>query len=104
MPDLYVIVALFDFGEFPIFNELVGTTGNITQAFYMLDDYDCKKIIGSKYEMDIEENLKVRGKSIGIRKDTDNKVYYEELRHYTYQIKGEEEKYPVKVTLSIFQA
>lgn len=102
MPDLYVIVALFDFGEFPIFNKLVGTAKDSRIAFDKLDKYDCEKVIGSKYEMSIEEDAP-RSKEIGIQEDS-SKLFYEETRRYRYQIKGEEEKYPVKVTLSIFQA
>lgn len=102
MSDLYVIVALFDFGEFPVFNKLVGTAKDSRMAFDKLEKYDCEKVIGSKYEMAIEETP-CRTKEIGIQEDT-GKVFYEEVRRYNYQIKGEEEKYPVKVTLSIFQA
>lgn len=103
MPELYVVVALFNFEDFPVFNMLIGTANNIARAFQIMDDYDYKKVIASKYEMTVEENLAVRGKTIGHQEGT-TKIFYEELRHYTYQIKGEEEKYPVKVTLSIFQA
>lgn len=100
MADLYVIVALFNFGDFPVFNELVGVKNNSRDAFRALEDYDCKKVIASKYEMKIDEVARPL-KEFGIRAE---KLFYEETHKFKYQIDGDEEAYPVTVTLSIFQA
>lgn len=97
----YVIVALFDFKDYPIFTELVGIAHDSKEAFWALENYDYKKVIASKYEMTIEE--KRMAKEFGSRSIT-KKAYYEEHHHLEYQIKGEEEKYPVEVTITIFES
>ena len=97
----YVIVALFDIdNETTIFNELIGISPTTTGAFYSMENYDYCKVIRSHYNMTIEEIGKPR-KEFGVR---NGKLYYEEVRKYSYQIIGETEKGTAKITYSIFEA
>lgn len=99
----FVVVALFNFGDFPVFTDLVGVAEDSFRAFELLDDYDYEKVIASKYEMTITENLHSLKREFGTRSTT-GKSYYEEHRHFTYRVKGEEEKYPVDVIFTIYEA
>lgn len=102
MKDTYVVIALFEFSEGPVFNELVGVKDQARDAFDMLEAYDYKKVIASTYEMQIEEVRKPR-KDFGLTSET-KKMFYEERRYFCYQVDGENKKFPVTVTFTIYQA
>lgn len=100
---VYVVVALFQFGTYPVFTELVGVAMSSPAAFDLLDKYNYKKVIASEYEMTIEEKRDRLKRDFGIRSDT-NKTYYEERRRFEYQIKDDEEKHLVDVIFTIYEA
>lgn len=98
---MYVVVALFNFGTYPVFTELVGVAWNSPVAFELLDKYDCEKVIASKYEMTITEKMDRLKRDFG--KTDAKKMYYEERRQFTYQIKDDDEKHLVDVTFTIYE-
>lgn len=86
---VFVVIALFNFGDYPIFTDLVGVAEDSMRAFKLLDDYDYEKVIDFKHEMTITEKPNSLKREFGTRSTT-GKSYYEEWRHFTYQVKGEE--------------
>ena len=100
----YVVMALFVFddGYGPYFDRIVGIASTPMDAFDILEAYDYKKVIAAGNEMTITEVGKVR-KEFGTNSDYYDLAFYDEKRHFNYQIVGAEEKGSVFVEFTIYE-
>ena len=101
--ETYIVIALFNFDlGFPIFEELIGVTDSSRDAFSLVDNYDCEKIIkAGNAEMIVSEIVDHRRKEFEIN-SCGAKALYSEDRVYDYASDPSERYGRVKVTLTIF--
>lgn len=78
--EIYIVIALFNFDlGFPI-EELIGVTDSSTDAFNLVDNYDCEKIIKVRDdEMNVYEIVDHRRKEFEIN-SCGAKALYSEYR------------------------